>query len=384
MPTRLSRVYSIADMRRRARAVLPRAVFDLADGGAEDETTLRRNEAGFRDIYFLPKPLHGPATRDLSLTLFGQRLSMPVLVGPTGLAGLFWPEGEQCAARAALAAGTGYVLSHGSVCSLETLAETGVAPRFMQIHVYRDRSFTHEFIDRAAAAGYHGLVLTIDNQIIGKRERDLRNGFIIPPRLGPAEVAGMAVAGRWLWRMRRTLPSLTWGNYVRNGKPIAPVGGLQLAAMLDPGLSWVDVDDIRRRWKGPFLLKGVLHPDEARAAVEHGADGVIVSNHGGRQLDGAASGIEALPAVVEAVGGRIPVLVDGGVRRGGDVVKALSLGAAACLIARPQLWGLSVAGEAGVGRVLDIFRDEIDRVMGFLGAARLADLGPHLLYRPRS
>lgn len=381
-PEALRRINSIAQMRTRARSALPGAVFDLADGAAEDEWTLRRNESAFDDIALLPKPLDGAANRDLSMTLFGHKLSMPLMIGPTGLAGLFWPGGEQCSARAAAAAGTAYCLSHGSVCTLEDLAKTGAAPRFMQVFIYKDRGFTRELTERAAASGYDGLVLTIDNQLTGNRERDIRNGFTIPPRLGPVEVAGMAIKPGWLWRMRQELPTIGFGNYEREGKAIElGAQGLRIADMLDPAMAWKDVEDLRKIWKGPLILKGVLHPDEARRAIDHGVDSVIVSNHGGRQLDGAASGIEALPGVVSAVEGRIPVLVDGGIRRGVDVVRALILGATACLVARPQLFGLAVAGEAGVARVLEIYRSEIDRVMGFCGVTRIEDLGPDLLLR---
>jgi isopentenyl diphosphate isomerase/L-lactate dehydrogenase-like FMN-dependent dehydrogenase len=375
------RANSVADMRRLARRTLPRAVFDLADGGAEDERTLRRNEAAFADIAFLPKPLNGCGDRDLSVTLFGHRLEMPLLIGPTALQSLFWPDGERLAASAAAAAGAGFCLSHGSVCTMEELAGTGASPRFMQTFIYRDRSFTHEFIDRAAAAGYHGLILTIDNQLGGNRERDLRNGFTIPPRLGPIEVAGMAVKLGWLWRLRRTLRQVSFGNYVRNGKRLELTSReMRVTNLFDPAMSWHDVDDVRRRWKGPLILKGVLHPGEARAAIDHGVDGIVVSNHGGRQLDSAVSSIEALPAIAAAVEERIPILIDGGFRRGGDVVKALCLGATACLIGRPNLWGLSVAGATGIAHVLEIYRSEIDRVMGFLGVSRIADLGPDFIY----
>jgi isopentenyl diphosphate isomerase/L-lactate dehydrogenase-like FMN-dependent dehydrogenase len=377
-----ARAYNIAAMRALARAALPRPVFDFADGGAEDETTLRANEAAFAGISFLPMPLHGPATRDLGIDIFGRHLSLPVLIGPTGLGGLFWPDGEREAARAAAAAGTAYCLSHGSVCTLEQLAETGASPRWMQVFVYRDRGFTRELTERAQAAGYDALVLTTDNQILGNRERDIRNGFTIPPRFGAVDLAMMATKLPWLLRMRQEFPRLTFGNYVRPGEK-ADIGTLagRMAQLLDPSMSWADVDSLRRLWRGPLLLKGVVHPAEAAEAVARGVDGVIVSNHGGRQLDGAAASLLALPGVVEAVAGRIPVLLDGGVRRGADVVRALCLGATACLIGRPQLWGVAVAGQAGVAHVLDIFRREIDRAMGLCGAARIADLGPHLLLR---
>jgi L-lactate dehydrogenase (cytochrome)/(S)-mandelate dehydrogenase len=364
-----------------ARAALPRPVFDFADGGAENETTLRRNEAAFAEVELLPRPLDGAGERDLSVTLFGERLALPVIIGPAGLAGLFWPDGERCAARAAAAAGTAFCLSHGSVCALEDLAGFGTAPRWMQVFIFRDRGFTRELVERAARAGYHALVLTVDNQMLGNRERDLRNGFAIPPRFGVADLAAMALKLPWLWRMRRELPRLTFGNYVRPGEmaDIKTLAG-RMASLLDPAMNWRDVDEVRRRWSGPLILKGILHRAEACAAVEHGIDAVVVSNHGGRQLDGAPASLDALPAVVEALGGRIPVLLDGGVRRGADVVKALALGAVACLIGRPQLWGLAVAGEAGVAHVLDIYRREIDRVMGLCGLARLADAGPDLLF----
>ncbi len=376
------RVNSIADMRRRARRRLPRGLFDLADGGAEDELTLRRNEFDFADIAFLPKPLDGPGPRDLSVTLFGHKLSLPVLIGPTALQGLFWPDGERCAARAAAAAGTGICLSHGALCTMEVLAGTGVTPRFMQTFIYRDRGFLDDFIERAEAAGYHGLIITIDNQVSGNRERDIRNGYTIPPQFGPVMVADVMVKPAWLWRLRGGLGDIRFANYIRDGKPV-DLGSREMraTALFDPDMSWKDIAAVRARWKGALILKGLQHPDEARAAVDHGVDAVIVSNHGGRQLDGAASTIASLPGVVAAAGGRMPVLIDGGFRRGADVVKALCLGATACLIGRPNLWGLAVGGEAGVARVLDIYRSEIDRVMGLLGAATVADLGPHLLHR---
>ncbi|HVR68358.1 MAG TPA: alpha-hydroxy acid oxidase [Verrucomicrobiae bacterium] len=375
------RAYSIDALRGLARGALPRPVFDFADGGAEDEVTLRWNETAFDDLRLLPQPLRGAATRDLSVTLFGKRLSLPVIVGPAGLAGLFWPDGERCAARAAAAAGTVFCLSHGSVCSLEQLAATGAAPRWMQVFVYRDRGFTRELTERAAAAGFDALVLTTDNQLLGNRERDIRNGFAIPPRFGLAEYLSMAFRPGWLWRMRGELNRITFGNYVRPGEAddIRAIAG-RMASLLDPSMSWKDVEELRKVWKGPLLLKGVLHPAEAKIAVERGVDGLIVSNHGGRQLDGAPASLEALPAVVHAVAGKIPVLMDGGVRRGADVVKALALGAAACLVGRPQLWGLAVAGEAGVAHMLEIYRREIDRVLGLCGITRIADIDRNLLF----
>ena len=374
--------YSLAAIRDLARRTLPHPVFDFADGGAEDEQTLRRNEAVFASHDLVPRPLNGVGDRDLSVELFGKRLALPVLIGPTGLSGLFSPGGELAAARAAAAAGTAFCLSHASTCTIEDLAAAGSAPRWMQVFLYRDRGFTREFVERAAAGGYDALVLTTDNQLLGNRERDLRNGFTIPPKFVPLDILAMASKLPWLLRMRRDLPRVTFANYTRPGeKPDRAAIAGKMGSMLDPALSWREVDWLRGLWKGPFLLKGILHPGEAAEALKHGVDGLICSNHGGRQLDGAIASLDALPAVIAAVEGRMPVLLDGGIRRGSDVVKALALGAAACLIARPQLFGLAVAGEAGVARVLDILRREIDRTMGLLGVTRIAELGPDYLRR---
>jgi isopentenyl diphosphate isomerase/L-lactate dehydrogenase-like FMN-dependent dehydrogenase len=373
--------YSVGAMQAAARRALPRPVFDFVEGGAEDERTLRRNETAFEDISLLPRPLNGPRERDLSVTLFGHRLAMPVMIGPTGLGGLMWPQGEIAAAHAAATAGTAYCLSHGSVCKLEDVPRTGTAPRWMQVFIYRDRGFTEELANRAAASGYDALVLTIDNQMLGNRERDIRNGFSIPPKFKIADMLAMAGKLPWLMRMRPELSRITFGNYVRAGE-MNDIGSLakRMADLLDPTMSWADVGWLRKIWRGPLIIKGILHPDEARQAVSHGIEGIIVSNHGGRQLDGAAASIEALPAIVEAVAGQIPVLLDGGIRRGSDIVKALCLGAACCLVARPQLWGLAVAGEAGVAHVLDIYRREIDRSMALLGESCLDELTPELIF----
>lgn len=373
---------SVAALRRMAKRALPKAVFDFSDGGAEDEFTLRRNEEAFSQYAFLPRPINGAPVRDQSVHVFGMDLSMPVMIGPTGLAGLFWPGAEKLAVLAANAAGTAYCSSHGSVCTLEDIAATGAPNRMMQVFIYTDRGFTRELTERAAAAGYKALVLTIDNQMHGYRERDLRNGFTIPPRFGPADALAMTMKLPWLMRMKDELPTLTFGNYRRTGEP-SDIRNLakRMHDMFDPGMTWKDIDELRRVWKGPLVLKGVLHPAEAAEAVQHGIDGIIVSNHGGRQLESASSTIEALPAVVRAVDGRIPVLLDGGIRRGTHVVKAIALGATACLIARPYLWALSVGGEAGVAHVLELFRGEIDRTMGMLGASSLRELTPDLLSR---
>jgi L-lactate dehydrogenase (cytochrome)/(S)-mandelate dehydrogenase len=360
-----------------ARRRLPRMVFDFCDGGAEDEITRARNEAGFAEWEFLPTPLNGTADRDQSIDLFGERLALPVNIGPTGLSGMLWPQGEVAAARAAAAAGTVYTMSHGSTVAIEDLAREVPGPLWFQNFMYRDRGLTRAFAERAQAAGYRALVLTVDNQVLGQRERDLANGFVIPPRITWRSVVDVARALPWALRMARR--PLTFANYLSEERKDIVSLGAYIASMLDPSLSWTDVDWLRGIWRGPLLLKGVLHPDEARRAIDHGVDGVIVSNHGGRQLDTALPSIRALPRVVDAVAGRIPVLLDGGVRRGSHVVKAVALGATACLIGRPHLWGLAVAGEAGVTQVLEIFRRDIDRVLALGGWDGIAQVDRSVL-----
>ena len=374
------KAFNIGAMRMIAKRALPQPVFDFADGAAEDEIALRRNEAAFADYNLVPRPLQGAEKRDLSVTLFGKTISLPVFVGPTGLAGLFWPDGERCVARAAARAGTGMCLSHGSVCTLEQLAETGIDPRWMQVFIYKDRGFTRELTERAAAAGYDALVLTIDNQLLGNRERDVRNGFTIPPRFGIGGLAKMVTKAPYLWRMRNEFRRITFGNYVREGdvSDIAAIAA-RMGEILDPAMSWNDVADLRKTWKGPLVLKGILHPGDVELALDHGVDGVVVSNHGGRQLDSAPGTLDALEEIVTAADGRMTVLFDGGVRRGSDVVKALAFGATACLLGRPQLWGLAVAGEAGVAHMLDIYRREIDLVMGLCGVTSVSGIDKTLL-----
>lgn len=379
-PAWLRHAHSVADIRAMARRQLPRMVFDFADGAAEDERTLRRNEDAFSDYGFLPKPLDGTSTRDQGVELFGKRLALPVLVGPTGSIGMFWPRGEVETARAAAAAGTVYVMSHGSTVSIEDLAAVHSGRRWFQVFMYRDRGLTQSLAERAAAAGYEALVLTVDNQILGMRERDLRNGFTIPPRVTMRTAFDMTLRLPWILRQRRA-PMVTLANYVSEERKDIISLAAHIAGLLDPAASWRDVEWLRGIWKGPLVLKGVLHPDEARRAVECGVDGIIVSNHGGRQLDTAIASLDALPAVAEAVAGRIAVLIDGGVRRGGDVVKALALGATACLIGRPHLWGVSVGGQAGVERVLEIFRQDIDRVLALCGWDGVAAIDPAGLSR---
>jgi L-lactate dehydrogenase (cytochrome) len=374
------RGYSVEALRRMARQRLPRVVFDFCDGGAEDEVTLRRNESAFHELELLPRPLNGAGGPDQALELLGQRLSLPVIIGPTGLSGMLWPRGEVAAARAAAKAGTVYVMSHGSTVTIEDLAREVTSCRWLQVFMHRDRGLTRSFAERARDAGYQGLILTTDNQLLGQRERDLRNGFTVPPRITLRNSLDMALRLPWLVRMARA--PITFANYASEERKDILSLAAYVADLLDPSATWRDVEWLRGIWTGPLLIKGILHPEEARIAIAHGVDGVIVSNHGGRQLDGALPSIRALPAVADAVAGRVPVLLDGGVRRGADVVRALALGATACLIGRPHLWGLAVAGEAGVARVLEIFRREIERVLALGGWHGIATLDRSALGLP--
>lgn len=368
-------------MRKLAQRRLPKAVFDFVDGGAEDEIVVSRNEAAFDDLSLLPQPMRGTTRRDQTVELFGKKLKGPVLIGPTGMTGMLWPRGEIAAARAAAAAGIVYTMSHGATVKLEDLAREVSGNLWMQVFPYKDRGLTQSFAERAQSAGFQGLVLTIDNQVLGQRERDVRNGFTIPPQFGLGGLFDMARHLGWLLRQARA-PRLAMANYEREGDTGVFSIGARIVGWMDASASWKEVEWLRGFWKGPLILKGVLHPDDAKHAHSLGVDSIVVSNHGGRQLDVVPASLQALPAIVDAVGGRMPVLIDGGVRRGGDVVKALALGATACLVGRPHLWGAAVAGEQGVAKILDIYRSEIDRVMALGGWDDLAAIDRSALFDP--
>jgi L-lactate dehydrogenase (cytochrome)/(S)-mandelate dehydrogenase len=356
--------YSVAALRALARRRLPGMLFDLVDGAAGDEITLRSNEAALAEMELVPTVLAGAGKRDQSVELFGEKLTSPVIIGPTGFAGFLWPHAELATARAAARFGTIYSTSHASTAPLEAIAAVSPGPKWMQVFLYKDRGLTREFVSRAAAAGYKGLILTVDNQVVAGRDRDARNGLSFPLRWTPRTAFDILSRPGWALRMRET-PSPTFANYGKRSS-LDAFGPLMLE-QLDPDIGWADVDAVRKQWGGPLILKGILHPDEAREAVSRGTDAVVVSNHGGRQLDGAVASIRALPGVVEAVGGRAPILIDGGFRRGVDVVKALALGARAVLIGRPHLWGVASGGEDGVFRVLELFHREIDRALALGG-----------------
>jgi len=372
--------YSVAALRRLARRRLPRMVFDMVDGAAGDEITMRRNEAALAELALAPRLLAGAPTRDQSVELLGVKLASPVIIGPTGLAGLLWPNAELAAARAAARFGTIYTTSHASTATIEDIGAASSGPKWMQVFLYKDRGLTAQFAARAASAGYRGLVLTVDNQVTAGRDRDARNGMSFPLRLSAANFIDLASRPGWLLRMAKT-PRPTFVNY--GARTSIGAFGPLMAEQLDPDIGWRDIDWLRKLWSGPLILKGLLHPDEACEAQRRGADAIIVSNHGGRQLDGAVASISALPGIVDAVAGAIPVLVDGGFRCGIDVVKALALGARAVMIGRPHLWGVACAGEDGVRWVLELFRREIDRALALGGWDGIGKLDRGIFFEPK-
>jgi len=375
----MAQAVNIEDLRRQARRRLPRAVFEFIDGGAQEEASLKANRADFEKLVFLPDYLVDVGQRSLATTVLGQPLSAPIVLAPTGMAGLARRGGELLATRAAEAAGIGYCLSCMSSVSVDEVARVRSTPFWFQLYVLRDRKATEKLLERAKAAGCTALFVTVDVPVAGQRERDSRNGFTIPPRLTVANALDMV--RRWRW-----LADVGLGPRPRfaNMAPLVEGGGdlttitRFIARQMEPSLVWKDLEWLRRVWGGPVGVKGLLSPADARRAVEHGADALVVSNHGGRQLDGAISSIAALPAVVDAVAGKAEVLLDSGVRRGNDVLKAVALGAKAVLIGRAYLYGLAAGGEAGVGRAIDILKGEMDNGLALLGRPDVASLDPSL------
>ncbi|HEX5748205.1 MAG TPA: alpha-hydroxy acid oxidase [Archangium sp.] len=367
---------NLEDLRQRARRRLPRTLFDYIEGGAEDEYTVHANRRGFERYLFRARTLVDVSARDQSTTLLGERLSTPIILGPTGLAGLVAPWGEVLAAKAAARRGSLFTLSTMSICTIEEVAAAAPPPLWFQLYVWKDRGITRSLVERARAAGYRALCLTVDVQEMGNRERDRRNGFTVPPRVTLTHLLDVFRHLGWVLRMASS-PRATFGNFIET-KALSRKDALSVAGFtnkqFDPSVSWKDLEWLRSIWPGPLVLKGVTCAEDARLAVEHGVQAIIVSNHGGRQLDFLPAGTDVLPEVVEAVQGRAEVVLDGGIRRGSDVVKAIALGARACMIGRPFLYGLAADGQAGVELTLDILSKEIDRTLALLGRPRLADL----------
>jgi L-lactate dehydrogenase (cytochrome) len=371
---------NIDDLRTSARRRLPRAIFEFIDGGAQDETTLRANQEDFRRWRFRTRTLIDVSTRDQSITLFGQKYASPLILAPTGLAGLFSRRGELAAARAAEKFGVPYCLSTMSTCTIEEITRETVPPKWFQLYVLRDRDLTRHFIERARASHCTALVLTVDTKVQGPRERDMRNGFTVPPRFSAATILDFAWHYSWLFDVGLG-PRITFKNFI--GSKGASTDAMTItqfiAGQYDLSVGWRDVEWFKSAWGGPVLLKGILTAEDARLALDHGADGVIVSNHGGRQLEGAMSAVQALPEIAEAVGDKLEVILDGGIRRGADVVRARALGAKACMIGRAWLYGLAAGGQPGVERALEILRNEIDVTLTLLGRPTLAEIDRGIL-----
>lgn len=372
----LDRAYNVADLRRLARRRLPRPIFDYIDGGADDEVSLRRNAAAFAGYELIPDVLNDVSTIRTATTLFGQPCRWPLMLAPTGLTRMFHPRAELAVARAAAKHGLLYSLSTMGTTRLEDLAQAFGGPKVFQIYIFKDRGLSAEFVARCREAGFEGLALTVDTPVAGNRERDRVNGLSLPPRLTVKSFFSFARHPGW------SLPALTGSKFdlanVSHRVDALASGPMSLfdyiGGQFDRTVSWRDVEWLAREWGGPLAIKGVMTPEDSRHAIDSGATGVMISNHGGRQLDGAPAPVDQIAAIRDAVGDGPDVICDGGVRRGSDVVKALALGATACSIGRPYLYGLAAAGEAGVDRVLTLLFEEFQRTLILAGVANIADL----------
>lgn len=371
-------ILEIDDLKKLARRRVPRMFFDYADSGAYSESTYRRNESDFGSIDLRQRVGRKLSDRSLAAKLFGEAASVPVALAPVGIAGMQHADGEILAARAAAAFGVPFTLSTMSVCSIEDVAAATSKPFWFQLYVMRDRGFVRALMQRAAAAGCKTLVVTLDLQIVGQRHKDLRNGLSTPPRFDIGSMLQVLARPRWCFGM---LGTRRWrlGNLVGHAPAASDLRSMSEWAMsqFDLEFSWSDIEWLRESWPGKLVLKGIMDAEDARLALEAGADGIIVSNHGGRQLDGAPSTISKLPQVAAAVDGRIEIHLDGGIRSGQDVFRALALGAQGVQIGRPYVYGLGALGEAGVTRALSIIAAELDVTMALCGERDITDVGPH-------
>jgi L-lactate dehydrogenase (cytochrome) len=378
----VSQDLTIADLKERARRRVPKMFFEYADSGAWTEGTYRANEEDFHKIKLRQRVLVDMTNRSLESEMIGEKVSMPVAIAPTGFTGMQHADGEMLAAQAAEEFGVPFTLSTMSICSIEDVRSVTSKPFWFQLYVMQDRDFVLNLIDRAKAAGCSALVLTLDLQILGQRHKDLRNGLSAPPRFTPKHLWQMATRPFWCLDMLGT-KRRTFGNIVGHAKGVGDLSSLSswTSEQFDPQLSWKDIEWIRERWGGKLILKGILDEEDARMSLDSGADAIIVSNHGGRQLDGAASSISMLPRIVDAVGDRMEVHLDGGIRSGQDVLKALCYGAKGTYIGRPFLYGLGAGGKAGVRRTLEIIRKELDVTMALCGERDVKNLSRNNLHK---
>ena len=375
-------ILTIADMKARAKRRVPKMFFDYADSGAYTEGTYRANEDDFQKVKLRQRVLVDMTNRSLATEMIGEKVSMPVALAPTGMTGMQHADGEMLAAQAAEEFGIPFTLSTMSICSIEDIASVTTKPFWFQLYVMQDREFVENLIDRAKAAGCSALVLTLDLQILGQRHKDIRNGLSAPPKFTPKHIWQMATRPLWCAQMLGT-KRRTFGNIVGHAKNVTDLSSLSTwtSEQFDPQLSWKDVAWIKERWGGKLILKGILDEEDARMAVSTGADAIIVSNHGGRQLDGAPSTISMLPRIVDAVGGHMEVHLDGGIRSGQDVLKALCYGAKGTHIGRPFLYGLGAGGKRGVTRALEIIRKELDTTMALCGERDVRNLSRRNLHQ---
>jgi len=379
----MAEITCIEDLRVLAKKRVPRMFYDYVDGGSWTESTYRANETDFQHIRFRQRVACDITRRTTETTMLGQPVAMPVAIAPTGLTGMQHADGEMLAARAAKTFGIPFTLSTMSICSIEAVsAATGLHPFWFQVYVTRDRSFTADLIERARRAHCSALMVTMDLQVFGQRHKDIRNGLSVPPKPTLGNILNIATKSRWCIGMLGT-KNRQFGNILGHAKGVDSISSLVdwTKEQFDPTLSWQDVEWIKKRWGGKLIVKGILDPEDARRAVEAGADAIVVSNHGGRQLDGAPSSITALPAIVDAVGGQVEVHLDGGIRSGQDVLKATALGAKGTFIGRAMLYGLGAQGEQGVVKALDIIYNELDLSMAFCGKTDIREVDRNILFK---
>ncbi|MFO1188061.1 MAG: alpha-hydroxy acid oxidase [Alphaproteobacteria bacterium] len=382
MTKTLQRTYNVEDTRRLAERRLPRGLYESIERGTEDEVALRNNVAALQRIKFRPRMLVDVSKRSLRSTLFGQPLSMPVAIAPTGSAGLVWYQGELELARAAAAAGIPFALATRSMNSVEEIAEKAGGTLWLQLYVWNDRDLTYRLVERAEKAGFQGLIVTADTPVNPNREYNLRNGYGLPFVASRTALLDMVRHPRWLVGVLGRYIA-TSGMPRFENQPNRPKITRGAESSVRSGvLTWDDIKELRRRWPRTFMVKGLLRADDAVRAVDLGADAVIVSNHGGRNLDSAPATIDVLPEIVAAVGQRAAILVDSGFRRGSDIAKAIALGASAVLIGRPTLYGTAIAGAAGATHVLGILRHELSTTLAMIGCPDVQDLGPDFLQMP--
>jgi L-lactate dehydrogenase (cytochrome) len=370
----------IDDLRERARRRVPRAFFEYTDSGSYTQATLRANRADLERILLRQRVLVDVGERDTATDIVGERAAMPLVLAPVGLLGMQHGDGEILACRAAQAAGIPFTLSTMSICSIEQVAAAVEKPFWFQLYVLRDKGVARALIERATAAKCSALVLTVDLQVLGQRHCDVRNGMTVPPEIKLGNVIDVATKPAWAMSVLRAR-SWTFGNLAGHVAGMESVNSLAgwIAGQFDPALSWKDLEWIRDAWPGKLIIKGILDAEDARIAMKTGASAIVVSNHGGRQLDGAPSSIWALPRVAEAVGSDIEVMFDGGIRTGADVVRALALGARSCMIGRAYAYGLGAGGQAGVARAIEILHKELSVTMALCGRRSLAEIGPDVI-----